>query len=292
MSKRRGLPTAVRMRHDSHFVEELAAQHGKGIGELIPIGQLQPNPNQPRQLFDALDDLVASIARVGVLEPLLVRREGHAYQIISGERRYRASRVVGLEEVPCIVLEVDDAQALEIALIENLQREDLSPFEEAEGLQALVDQFGLTHDEVALRISKSRTTVTETLSLTSIPRAVRATLEAGRPPSKSLLLELARCDGEEEMATLAQRVLDDGLTRDDLRRLRRRPEQDTEGEETQTASKKAPPTPPRRLTFRSKTGLTVTVYLGSPQVSLADVERSLLEAIRSLRSSGIPPAAP
>lgn len=289
MSKRRGLPTAVRMRHDSHFVEELAAQQVKGIGELVPIGHLQPNPHQPRQAFEGLEELVASIERVGVLEPLLVRRTDHGYQIVSGERRYRAARVAGLGELPCIVLEVDDARALEIALIENLQREDLSPFEEAEGLQALVDQFGFTHDDVAARISKSRTTVTETLTLATIPRQVRETLEAGDVRSKSVLLELARCDSAEVMARLAEKVVHDGLTRDDLRKLRRlAAERETEPEQEE-ADKKVP-RPPRRLTFRSKTGITVTVYMSSEQVSLADVERSLLEAIRDLRSNGIPPA--
>lgn len=282
------------MRHDSHFVEELAAQQGKGIGQMIPVDQLRPNPHQPRQTFEGLDELVASIRRVGILEPLLVRRSDRGFQIISGERRYRAARVAELEEVPCIVLEVDDARALEIALIENLQREDLSPFEEAEGLQALIDQFGFTHDEVAHRISKSRTTVTETLTLISIPRNVRGTLEGGNVRSKSVLLELARYDDEEEMERLAARVVEEGLTRDDLRKLRRQPEEEQDQEpadEAEAAAAKAPPKPPRRLTFRSKTGITVTVYLSTDQVSLSDIERSLLEAIRDLRSNGIPPAA-
>lgn len=285
MSKRPGLPTTVRMRHDAHFVEELAAQQFGGIGQMVPIHELYPNPHQPRQAFEALEELVSSIQRVGVLEPLLVRRADDGFQIISGERRYRAARVAGLGSLPCIVLEVDDARALEIALIENLQREDLSPFEEAEGLQALIDQFGLTHEEVAARISKSRTTVTETLSVAAIPRSVRATLEGGSVRSKSLLLELARCETEQDMLALAQRVVAEGLTRDDLRKIRRAPAPDKPH-----STKRSAPTPPRRLTFRSKNGITVTVYLSSEQVSLSDVERSLLEAIRELRSNGIPPA--
>lgn len=287
MSKRRGLPTTVRMRHDSHFVEELAAQQVQTIGQMIPADQLQPNPHQPRQTFDGLDELVDSIQRVGVLEPLLVRRSADGYQIISGERRYRAARMAELEELPCIVLEVDDTRALEIALIENLQREDLSPFEEAEGLQALVDQFGFTHDEVAERISKSRTTVTESISLTTIPRDVRRVLEEGGVRSKSLLLELARFDDPEQIAALAERIVKEGLTRDDLRKLRRAAES-REGEDENT--KKEPRRAPRRITFRSKTGITVSLYLSSATVSLADVERSLLEAIRNLRSNGIPDA--
>ena len=285
MSKRLGLPVTTRMRHDAHFVEELATEHTRAIGQFLSLELLRPNPNQPRQTFERLEELVASIQRVGILEPLLVRRAASGYQIVSGERRYRAARAAELEEVPCIVLDVDDARALEIALIENLQRQDLSAFEESEALQALVDQFGFTHDDVAERISKSRTSVTESLSLLAMPREVRAKLEEAGIRSKSLLLEICRCDAVEEMVSLAQRVIAEGLTRDDLRKIRRAEQKAAEVEEAGATTKRRPP---RRLTFRSKEGVTVSVFLGSDEVSLADVERSLLEAIRSLRSKGIP----
>ncbi len=285
MSKRRGLPVTTRMRHDAHFVEELATEHTSAVGQFLPLELLRPNPHQPRQSFERLEELVASIQRVGILEPLLVRRAASGYQIVSGERRYRAARAAELEEVPCIVLDVDDARALEIALIENLQRQDLSAFEEAEGLQALIDQFGFTHDDVAERISKSRTSVTESLNLLVMPREVRALLEAAGIRGKSLMLEICRRETAEEMAALAQRVVDEGLTRDDLRKIRRAEQRAAAQAEAGNTTKRRPP---RRLTFRSKEGVTVTVFLGNEEVSLADVERSLLEAIRSLRSKGIP----
>lgn len=285
MSKRIGLPVAVRMRHDAHFVEELAAAHTQAVGEMLPIGKLRPNPAQPRQTFEGLDELVASIQRVGILEPLLVRRSEEGYEIVSGERRYRAAREAGLEQVPCIVMDLDDARALEVALIENLQRQDLSAFEEAEGLQALIDQYGLTHDEIAQRISKARSSVTETLGLLGIPRHIRARLDAGNVRSKSLLLELSRCSPD-EMTAIADRVVSEGLTRDDLRKLRRQATQQQEA--TEPAPQRTPPAPPRRITFRSKAGITVTVFLSTDSVSLSDVERSLLEAIRNLRSNGLP----
>ncbi len=269
------------MRHDSHFVEELAAQHTEAIGQMIPIEQLRPNPNQPRRAFDPLEELVASIQQVGILATLLVRRAQHGYQIVSGERRYRAARTAALDTLPCIVLDLDDARALEVALIENLQRRDLSAFEEAEGLQALIDQYGLTHDEIALRISKSRTSVTETLTLCAMPGTIRTRLEIGGIHSKSILLEIARCESEDTMTQLAERAVKEGLTRDALRKLRRARQR--------TGDLPTQKTPPRRLTFRSKsTGITVTVYLSAEEVSLPDVERSLLEAIRTLRSSGLP----
>ncbi len=287
MSSRRGLPTTARMRHDSHFVEELATSQTDAIGQNIPIDQLRPNHAQPRQVFDGLEELVASIERVGVLEPLLVRRSETGYEIISGERRYRASRAAELTEVPCIVMDIDDQRALEIALIENLQRQDLSPFEEAEGLQALIDQYGFTHDEVAERVSKSRTSVTESLRLTDMPAHIRAILQEGNVKSKSVLLELSRVEPVEQMEALARRVVEEGLTRDDMRELRRDAPAEEPEQETAAAPRTAP-TPPRRVTYRSKAGITVTVYLKSQELSLADVERSLLEAIRELRSNGLP----
>ena len=285
MSKRLGLPVTTRMRHDAHFVEELAAEHTRALGQFLSLELIRPNPNQPRQVFERLEELVASIQRVGILEPLLVRRAASGYQIISGERRFRAARAAQLEEVPCIVLDVDDARALEIALIENLQRQDLSAFEESEALQALIDQFGFTHDDVAERISKSRSSVTESLSLLVMPREVRAQLEEAGIRGKSLLLEITRCDTAEEMAALAQRVINEGLTRDDLRKIRRAEQKAAAAEEVASTTKRRAP---RRLTFRSKEGVTVSVFLGNDEVSLADVERSLLEAIRSLRCNGIP----
>src|ERR671922_2527951 len=139
------------MRHDHHYVEELASRSGAPIGRLISIERLEPNPQQPRIEIGDLSELVASIREKGVLEPLLVRPSdvGGRFMIISGERRYRASLEVGLAELPCIEMDVDDRAVAEISLIENLQRKDLTPWEEADGLAALCERFGYTHEDVA-----------------------------------------------------------------------------------------------------------------------------------------------
>src|SRR5207253_8507921 len=136
------LPSTLKMRHDVHFVEELASRTGAPIGRMIPIDRLEPNPQQPRIEIGDLAELAASIREKGVLEPLLVRpsQVGGRFMIISGERRYRAAREAGLRELPCIEMEVDDRAVAEIGLIENLQRKDLTPFEEAEGLMVLVER--------------------------------------------------------------------------------------------------------------------------------------------------------
>ncbi len=154
---RRGLPDAMTMRHDEHYVDALAASAGAPIGRLIPIDQIDPNPNQPRQVMGDLSELIASIAEKGILEPLVVRQRGGRFQIIAGERRYQASVQVGLRELPVVIRDVDDTEMLELALIENLQRKDLTPFEESEALHGLAAACGYTHEDLARRLGKSRT---------------------------------------------------------------------------------------------------------------------------------------
>lgn len=226
MSKKRGLPNRVKMRHSSHFVDELSARHETPVGRMVPLSALEADPNQPRQSMGDLEDLVSSIREKGVLEPLLVRRadpagEGASFRIISGERRYRAAQEAGLFEVPVIELEATDEEALEIGLIENLQRKDLTPFEEAEGYRALADLYDYTHEEIAMAVGKSRTVITESLALLQMPPRVRDTVRALGIESKSLLLEVLKAETEEEMLEILEQVARQGLSRDDLRRRMR-----------------------------------------------------------------------
>ena len=131
---KRGLPETVRMRHDEHYVEALTSSAGSPIGRMIPIDLIDPNPNQPRQVMGDLSELMASIAEKGIIEPIIVRQRGSRFQIIAGERRYQAAIQVGLREIPIVIREVDDNEIIEVALVENLQRKDLTAFEEAEAL--------------------------------------------------------------------------------------------------------------------------------------------------------------
>src|SRR5437660_12887127 len=157
------------MRHDEHYVEALAASAGTPIGRMIPIDQIDPNPNQPRQVMGDLTELIASISEKGIIEPLVVRQRAGRFQIVAGERRYQAAVQVGLRELPVVIRDVDDTEVIELALIENLQRKDLTPFEEAEAFQGLADRCGYTHEDIARRVGKSRTSVTESLTLTAMP---------------------------------------------------------------------------------------------------------------------------
>jgi len=219
MTMKRGLPERKAMRHDAHFVEELTRRSGRHIGSMIPLDFIEPNAEQPRTSLGNIEELAASIREKGVLEPILVRGIGpNRYQIISGERRFRAATLAGLDEIPAIEHDVDDRETLEIALIENIQRKDLTPFEESEGFAALQEKFGYTHDKIAQVVGKSRTTITETLLLNDIPDRIRAMCRETGIANKSVLVQIARAGEEEAMEQLVRRFAAGETTREEVRR--------------------------------------------------------------------------
>jgi ParB family chromosome partitioning protein len=221
--KRAGLPTVLHMRHDAHYVDALTSKTGAPLGRMIGIDRIEPNPDQPRQSLGELEELVASIKEKGVLEPILVRYNGETqkFMIISGERRYMASLRAGLKELPCIEKEVSDPEVAEIALIENLQRKDLTAFEEAEGLKALADRFGFTHQDIAKKIGKSRSSVTEALSINSLPEEVKKSCHEAGITAKTMLLEIVRQPSREKMVSAIRRIKQQGLTREASRQERK-----------------------------------------------------------------------
>src|SRR3979490_999601 len=209
------------MRHDTHYVEELSKHRPTQIGRLIPIDKIDPNPDQPRTEIGDLTELTASIREKGVLEPLLVKPTMGRWMIIAGERRWRAATAAGLAELPCIEMDVDESGVAEIALIENMQRKDLTPWEEADGLRALCERFGYTHEDVARKVGKSRSTVTEALSFASIPKDIREICRSSDITSKSLLLQIVRQPDDESMRSMPEQIASEGLTRDGARKARR-----------------------------------------------------------------------
>src|SRR5882762_7636435 len=211
------------MRHDSHYVEELTQHQPAAVGRMIDLEKLDPNPEQPRVDFGDLAELTASIAEKGVLEPLLVKpsRATGRWMIIAGERRYRAARAAGLKEVPCVEMDIDAGSVAEIALIENMQRKDLTVWEEADGLLALCDRFGYTHEEVARKVGKSRSTVTEALSIAAIPADVREICREGDVSAKSMLLQIVRQPDDDSMRRFAKQIASRGLNRNDAREVRK-----------------------------------------------------------------------
>ena len=219
MAKHRGLPSTVRMRHDEHYVEALTSSAGAPIGRLVKIDELDPNPNQPRQVMGDLSELMASIAEKGIIEPIIVRQRGNRFQIVAGERRYQAAVQVGLRDVPIVIREVDDDEIIEIALIENIQRKDLTPFEESEALQSLATRCGYTHEDMARRLGKSRTSITESLSLNNMPDEVKNLCRLADISSKSLLLEIVRQGDPQKMVALVEKISrGGGATREAVRK--------------------------------------------------------------------------
>lgn len=182
--------------------------------QMLPLHKIEPNKNQPRQDFDeeALQDLCESIKLHGIIQPLTVRELGSGYyQIIAGERRWRASRMAGLTEVPAVVIEADDKKAMELALIENLQREGLNPVEEALGYQSLIGEYGMTQEEAAARVGKSRPTVANALRLLTLPDSVIELLKTGKLTAGHARAVLS-VKGEKRQKEAAQKIAALGLS--------------------------------------------------------------------------------
>ena len=179
----------------------------------MSLSSIQPNPDQPRKKFDqeSLEELSDSIKRNGVLQPLLVRKKGKKYEIIAGERRYQASKLAGLKKVPVIVKEIEDEKVLELALIENLQRSDLNPIEEAKGYKQLLESQGMTQEELSKAVSKSRSAIANSMRLLDLPEEVQDLLFAGKMTAGHARAILA-VPFEDGRIKLAQKVVSEGLS--------------------------------------------------------------------------------
>lgn len=193
---------------------EAQTETGSAAAEkTIPIEDITPNPNQPRVHFSEteLRELSNSIAEHGILQPLLLRKKGKGFEIIAGERRYQAAKLAGLERVPAIVRDVDDQEMLALALIENLQRSDLNPIEEAKGYRQLIDASGMTQEALSKAVSKSRSAITNSLRLLDLPAAVQDMIFAGQLTAGHARAILA-VPYEDARIRLAEKVVNEGLS--------------------------------------------------------------------------------
>lgn len=220
----------------------------------LSINDIVPNKEQPRKTFDeaALQELADSITQHGVLQPLLVRPLANGgYQLVAGERRFRASRMAGLKEVPVIIKDLSDTEAMEIAIIENLQREDLNPIEEAEGLQALIDKCDYTQEQVAVSVGKSRPAIANALRLLRLPEEVRDMTKKGTISAGHARALLA-FDNPVMMLEVAEQIVPNKLTVRDIEKLAKRPDK-----------KAQPKSKPRRDSFYDEVELSLSEVLGT-----------------------------
>jgi len=179
----------------------------------IDIDRIKPNAGQPRKTFDeaGLADLAASIKEHGVIQPIIVRKKGKGYEIVAGERRWRASRLAGLKEVPCLVRELSDEELMLFAIIENMQREDLNPVEEAEGLDRMISAYGLTQEQVSRSVGKSRPYITNSIRLLKLPESIKDMIADGRLTSGHARALLGITDTKKQLA-IARKIADEGLS--------------------------------------------------------------------------------
>ena len=234
------------------FAENAVEEQGKAI--TLRLLEIEPNRDQPRKQFDeeALSELSASIAQHGILQPLLVRPlPGGGYQLVAGERRWRAARMAGLEEVPAVIRELTDREAAELAMIENLQREDLNPMEEAKGYQTLMETYGMTQEEAARAVNKSRPAVANALRLLQLPDEVAEMVAEGRLPAGHARALLSF--SEEERLPAAQEAAEKGLT---VRELERR------AKAARAPKKNSPATAFSRDSFYHEVELALTQQMG------------------------------
>lgn len=218
-TKKSGLPKTIKMRHDSHFVDLLSSRDYGPMIRMISIDKIDPNPRQARSELGNIKELMSSIKNKGILEPILVRPKEGRYEIIAGERRFIASKELNLKEIPCIEKDVEDNEAMELALIENMQRKDLDVFEEADGLKALSENYGYSHLHISEKIGKSRSTITEILSINKIPYEIRDLCKELNIISRSTLIEIAKQKNIEDMKKLISEIKLRDLKREDTREL-------------------------------------------------------------------------
>ncbi len=205
MAKKVGLPEFIKMKHDHHLVDEISLRTKTPVIRNIPVEKILPNQMQPRRDMGDLKELTNSIKENGIIEPVIVKPKDGNFEIIAGERRFRAAKEAGMTEIPCIEHDIPDNEALEMSIVENIQRKDLNVFEQAYSIRSLAEIYGYTHEEIAKKIGKSRVTVTELIKVTELPAEIREKCLQLGIDSKSFLLELAKtCDLEKMNEILSQ----------------------------------------------------------------------------------------
>jgi len=221
MPKKVGLPDFIKMKHDHHLVDEISLRTKTPVIRNIPIEKIVPNQMQPRRDMGDLAELTDSIRENGIIEPVIVKPRDGNFEIIAGERRYRAAKEAGMHEIPCIEHDIPDNEALEMSIIENIQRKDLNVFEQSRSIRSLADIYGYTHEEIAKKIGKSRVTVTELVRITDLPEEIMEKCLALGIDSKTFLLELTKMEDLEKMEAILGQYGQKPFSRDQVKQQRK-----------------------------------------------------------------------
>lgn len=238
MAKKVGLPEFVKSKFDNHFVDEISERTRTTIVRNIPIEKIIANSLQPRKDLGDLEEMADSIKEKGILEPILIRPKNGKFEIVAGERRYRAAILAGLTEIPCIEYDIADNEALELSIIENIQRKDLNIYEQAFSLKSLADIYGYTHQDIAQKIGKSRVTVTELIRVTDLPEDILKKCSELNISSKTFLLELVKLESIQQMQDMLIEYSEKPFSRDKIKEVRKSEEETKEKVEPLTKTNK------------------------------------------------------
>jgi len=242
-AKKVGLPDFVKSKFDNHFVEEISARTKTPVIRNISLDKIIANIMQPRKDFGDLEEMAQSIKEKGILEPILIRPRNGKFEIVAGERRFKAAQLAGLSEVPCIEHDIADNEALEISIIENIQRKDLDIYEQAFSLKSLSEIYGYTHQEIAQKIGKSRVTVSELIRVTDLPEDILERCAELKINSKTFLLELVKLEDIQQMTETLDDYTEEPFSRDKIKELRKAEAEEMEEAEPEPEDepKSAPP---------------------------------------------------
>jgi len=222
MPKKIGLPEFIKMKHDHHLVDEISLRTKTPIIRNIPIEKINTNQMQPRRDMGNIAELTDSIRENGIIEPVIVRPKDGNFEIIAGERRFRAAKEAGLHEIPCIEHDIPDNEALEMSIIENIQRKDLNVFEQAQSIRLFAEIYGYTHDEIAKKIGKSRVTVTELIRITDLPDEIKQKCQGLGIDSKTFLLELTKVEELDKMEAILRQYGQKPFSREKIKLQRKK----------------------------------------------------------------------
>jgi ParB family transcriptional regulator, chromosome partitioning protein len=283
MAKRSGLPDLMKMKHDRHLVDEISSRGHIPVIRSVPIEKIIPGEFQPRKEMGELEDLTQSIREKGIIEPIIVRPKSGHFEIIAGERRFHAAQEAGLTEVPCIEHDVPDNEALELSIIENIQRKDLSVFEEAGSLKSLAEIYGYTHEEIGQKIGRSRVTVTEMIRIMDIPAALLERCQTLKINSKSFLLQLAKLETQDEMESVLDEYENGALSRDELRERRQENQEEKPVDAGEQNNGKAQPVRFRFVSEDKQVKIRFDIRGNQDRDSVIRVLEKLIQEIREGR---------